>query len=352
MPDAFCSFPIKWLDVHRLTSTTIPDAKFRKMGDYWDGYEASLSELPKSWTGTTRFQLVMPVVDATYMRLAGRDKPVRIVTSDKPEEIFPETWHSMSRSAREDAISQWEIDRPKRYAARAKRELRYPGPYDELADYNDNVKKVMSDLKSSVAPCMPLVMSKHDHLTPQNPPSDDHLTRQNLPSDDHLTAQDPPSSELGLQSPISKAFAAKTKTKNKKLRRLVSGLNQIYDRMVEEHREKVSEPGTSALGFIGSACVASPSALVHKQLTPKEWCAIPKPVDAAQAEYDQLNKINWVDWDNVCEYWDKCAEVSKTGKTMHFGRVFPLCHIKHSEVAAASQKHKGRVVFEGGSNPR
>ena len=131
----------------------------------------------------------------------------------------------MSRSAREDAINQWEIDRPKRDAARAKRELRYPVSYDELADYNDTVKKVMSDLKSSVAPCMPLVMSK---------PAVDDDTNDLRPQD--LIKGE---SELGLKSPISKAFAATTKTKNKKLRRVISGLNQIYDLMVEEHREKV-----------------------------------------------------------------------------------------------------------------
>ena len=34
-------------------------------------------------------------------------------------------------------------------------------------------------------------------------------------------------------------------------------------------------------------------------------------------------------------------------KTIHFGRVFPLCHIKHSELAAIYQKYKGRVVFSG-----
>ena len=42
-----------------------------------------------------------------------------------------------------------------------------------------------------------------------------------------------------------------------------------------------------------------------------------------------------------------CSKAALTGKTVHFGRVFPLCHIKHSELAEAFQKYKGRVVFGG-----
>ena len=40
-------------------------------------------------------------------------------------------------------------------------------------------------------------------------------------------------------------------------------------------------------------------------------------------------------------------EAERLGKTIHFGRVFPLCQVKHSKLAAAFQKYKGRVVFSG-----
>ena len=41
------------------------------------------------------------------------------------------------------------------------------------------------------------------------------------------------------------------------------------------------------------------------------------------------------------------ARARKEGKTVHFGRVFGFCAIKHAELAADKQKYKGRVVFEG-----
>lgn len=57
------------------------------------------------------------------MRLPGRDKPVRLIKATTPEEMFPETWMSVGRHAKGEAIKQWEIDRPKRDAARLEREL-------------------------------------------------------------------------------------------------------------------------------------------------------------------------------------------------------------------------------------
>ena len=41
----------------------------------------------------------------------------------------------------------------------------------------------------------------------------------------------------------------------------------------------------------------------------------------------------------------------KSGKIMYFGKVFPLCHVKHSQMSPEHHVHKGRVVF-GGHNVR
>lgn len=45
------------------------------------------------------------------------------------------------------------------------------------------------------------------------------------------------------------------------------------------------------------------------------------------------------------------GEVRKTakanGKTVHFGRVFPLCAEAHSELPSGHRTHKCRVVFQG-----
>ena len=62
-------------------------------------------------------------------------------------------------------------------------------------------------------------------------------------------------------------------------------------------------------------------------------------------------KIEACDYKSVCNYSDKCREAERLAKTIHFGRVFPLCHTKHPELAEAYEKYKGQVVF-GGSQIR
>ena len=56
-------------------------------------------------------------------------------------------------------------------------------------------------------------------------------------------------------------------------------------------------------------------------------------------------------WDekNDFEYNVVKERATRTKKMVYLGRVFPLCHIKHSELAAKHHVHKGRVVF-GGNN--
>ena len=60
-----------------------------------------------------------------------------------------------------------------------------------------------------------------------------------------------------------------------------------------------------------------------------------------------MDGVNAWDYGSVCSYIDKCLDAEKTGKTIHFGRVFPLCHIKHSELGVQFHEHKGRCIFGG-----
>ena len=62
-----------------------------KIDDYWNGSPLDNRELSESWTGLTKFQLIQPPVGAGYLKLPGRDLPVRIMDSTKPEEVYPET---------------------------------------------------------------------------------------------------------------------------------------------------------------------------------------------------------------------------------------------------------------------
>ena len=88
--------------------------------------------------------------------------------------------------------------------------------------------------------------------------------------------------------------------------------------------------------FNADTCIVDPighSALVHLQLQPSEWRNIDDAKKAVQKEYDQLFKLKLADMDNVCEYEDVASRATRTGNTIHSGRLFPLCHIKHSELA-------------------
>ena len=40
-------------------------------------------------------------------------------------------------------------------------------------------------------------------------------------------------------------------------------------------------------------------------------------------------------------------EARTTGATVHFASLMDICHLKHAELEAEHQKHKGRVVFRG-----
>ena len=49
----------------------------------------------------------------------------------------------------------------------------------------------------------------------------------------------------------------------------------------------------------------------------------------------------------MAEYDDVVARAKATNSIVHFGRIFELCHEKHSELPVDRRKYKGRVVFQG-----
>ena len=53
------------------------------------------------------------------------------------------------------------------------------------------------------------------------------------------------------------------------------------------------------------------------------------------------------DYETVREYAEIAAEAAAQNRTIHFGELVRLCHVKHGELDAALQSYKGRVVFRG-----
>ena len=116
------------------------------------------------------------------------------------------------------------------------------------------------------------------------------------------------------------------------------------------HREKIPGKLDAILPFTSDSVIDSAEThfgMVHLQLQPKVWQTRPDCVAAVQKEYDQLVKIKAWDYSQVQEIATVRARAAKTGKTIYFGKVFPLCHIKHSELSKEFHVPKGRVVFGG-----
>ena len=89
------------------------------------------------------------------------------------------------------------------------------------------------------------------------------------------------------------------------------------------------------------------SALMHTPV--KDWTNNEGARKAVDKEWDQLDgKSAWLH-ETVREYADIAAEATAQNRTIHFGELMRLCHVKHSELDAAQQSCKGRFVFCGDS---
>ena len=62
-----CPIPMKWMDVLRHTTTTLPDRKTRFTGEYW--VAEGDRDLEESWAGHTRFSIIslLPKFGFTYV---------------------------------------------------------------------------------------------------------------------------------------------------------------------------------------------------------------------------------------------------------------------------------------------
>jgi hypothetical protein len=86
-------------------------------------------------------------------------------------------------------------------------------------------------------------------------------------------------------------------------------------------------------------------AMVHTPV--RDWKNKEGARQAVDKEWNKLaDKKAWI-LETVREYEQVAAEASRTGKTVHFGDLMRLCHVKQSELAEKYHSFKGRVVFRG-----
>jgi len=122
-----------------------------------------------------------------------------------------------------------------------------------------------------------------------------------------------------------------TMSKHGKVPRMMTGKPQSH------HRER--KPDVMPIGF----------ASVARTLNKVEIRSSKGAQAAVRKELDKLRAAGAWDESKVREYSDVAREARRTGKTVHFGRVFPICVEKDAELKRpeALKVYKGRVVFQG-----
>jgi hypothetical protein len=89
------------------------------------------------------------------------------------------------------------------------------------------------------------------------------------------------------------------------------------------------------------------SACVAKQIPPREVKNNPQARKAIKDEGAKLEKAKTWDLGSVRERASVQKESRTTGVPVIFGRVFPICVIKNSEMEEEHHVYKGRIVFQG-----
>ena len=338
-----CPFPVKWLDVHRRTETNLPDKGESRIDDYWYDDAKCRPPLSTPWTGRTMFSFTYPIPKKGHQYVSGQ--LVKNHYSEKPEEIWPTTWQAMTKKAKKAAKDAWAINKPLRDSARSMRSLNVHVPEAEAKEYWEAREQVKKKYKADPPPACP--------LTRVATPNTDR--EQMLQATMKWSAHRHPctnckthSSHLanhGMHGMAPHLFPYKEADSDSEYEFIV---------MPDGHREKIPGRYGQALPFVADSVIKNPVdhfGLVHLSLQPHEWKKIPEACKKVQAEYDQLKGIGTFDMVNVMEFHMVAKRASDTGKTIYFGRIFPLCQIKHSELPPEFHVYKGRVVF-GGNNIR
>ena len=87
--------------------------------------------------------------------------------------------------------------------------------------------------------------------------------------------------------------------------------------------------------------------MVHEPIAIKDAIKIPDAKKALDVEWTKLNKQRVWELETVREYSEVKSLALQEGRVVNFGRVYPLCFMKHAEQSLENWKLKGRVVFQG-----
>ena len=362
------SFYLNRIDVYRTTTTNVANVDEAKIEDFWNSIgENDARHLSKQWTGTVGFHMI-PILTGGFTYIADR-KTRHQKNSSRPPHVWPEQWEWLSQKEMQKAI-QLEVMAKEARAIRG-----ITSPMELLPDRGAIARSLSPlDLNRDVERHSNKEKSQDFQIDTTPGPWEPFSE----PSDSDQTDSEPETSQMaGLwRSAYTHLLLARTSKRTRKKivrrerlahQRLVAASSPeeampctIYDRL-NNAPEPDPEPlpamptMSRAMYFAQSTHREKDSyihplviqAFVFHQLSKQETATIPGAKAAMEKEWKKLeDKRCWL-VETVEERHIVAKRARAEGKTVHFGRVFGFCAIKHVELSAEKQKYKGRVVFEG-----
>ena len=109
-----------------------------------------MSNLSVSWTGFTRFTLLIETPPRGYVVQGETDK---IQTTSRPDHIWPDAWTRIGKGAQKREKQEWTIEKPKLEYARKLRGNYSIDPSD--GEFEDIIKNARRKLETPMAAAMP-----------------------------------------------------------------------------------------------------------------------------------------------------------------------------------------------------
>ena len=279
--------PLKYIDVTRVTHTTLDVLQESRIDDYWD--IDGLRDLSDSWTGFTQFSLLKEKPPEGYM-WSGWRLTKRQATS-RPDHLWPEIWRSMSRNAKMKEKQNWASERPKLENARKLRGMYFIDPEDK--DFAKIIQNARKKLEIQTLLLCPARGQKSGTMTCIQ--KDDHKSR--------LTC-------------ILEA------NETERLR-----MEGIEPRIHEDH---IAGKGDNSLHHYN---------LVHKFIPMPQAMNLLAAKEAVDKKWGQLEKISAWNLAKVRNMSEMIEEARHQGAKVHFASWMVICHLKNSEWEKEHQKY-------------
>ena len=299
----------KYLDVERLTYTSLETLSESRIEDCWnlDGEK----ELSDSWTGKTVFFLLHPP-EPGFVRVRGRKTKVR--TTERPGNILPEIWTSMTPKGHATAKEFWKTYGPHLENARKERGIYFFPGNDE--DFPKVIQEIKEKLKVPKPPAMPLLSKRA-------------MAKLSSLKSGSLSGAATKLGHSPSTSPLEHTLCASVSSSKRNRKK--------HDSHQEHVAPRGAQPPVASEWF---ACVHTPVPI------PKAL-RIPEAREALEAEWTKLERKKAWDISKVRPKAAVIREAKAQGRSVHFGSLMDLCHLKNSQMGEEFWSYKGRIVFRG-----